>query len=173
MKKLLMYAVAIVVYSVVVVLMRHSDSEIPNWVFWVLSFLLILVLGWIRNIGKGDSKPSVKEDDRYYFYNDRCSFKLPKEEIKQDNVEKDGMKHTLMTDSLLMTILEIRPGMPSFPASIPTKSITVAGYPCLAAKTSPLIDDYNQYYINCKQFVVQVSMTKVSEEFLNTFRLEK
>jgi len=54
----MLYAVSIVVYSVVVVLIRHSDSEIPNWVFWVLSFLLIGVLGWIRNIGKGYSKES-------------------------------------------------------------------------------------------------------------------
>ena len=115
----------------------------------------------------------AKEEGRYYFYNDRCSFKLPKEEIMQDDVEKNGLKHTLMTSSMMMTILEIRPGMPNFPSSVQTKQTTVSGYPCLAAKVNPIIDDYSQYYINCKEFVVQVSMTIVSEKFLNSFRLER
>lgn len=56
MKKYLLYAVAIVVYSVVVVLLRHSDATIPNWVMWAFSFLLIAVLGWISNIGKKNTE---------------------------------------------------------------------------------------------------------------------
>ena len=35
---------AIVVYSVVVVLLRHSSMDIPNWVMWVLAFVLIAVV---------------------------------------------------------------------------------------------------------------------------------
>ena len=53
MKKFLLYALAIVCYSVVVVLLRNSDSEIPNWVFWVLSFVFVGILGFISGIGKG------------------------------------------------------------------------------------------------------------------------
>ena len=116
---------------------------------------------------------SISDSDRYYFYNERCSFKLPKEQIMQDNVEKNGLKHTLMTSTMIMTILEIRPGMPNFPSTIQTKNITVAGYPCLAAKVNPLLGEYDHYYINCEEFVVQVTMTMVNEDFLNSFRLEK
>ncbi len=118
-------------------------------------------------------KEVKKAPGRYYFYQDRCSFKLSPGEIQQDTVEKNGLKHMLMTTSMLMTILEIRPGMPNFPAYVQTKKISVAGFPGLAAKVNPLVDGYDQYFINCREFVVQVSMTIISEEFLNSFRLEK
>lgn len=122
-------------------------------------------------------KPSFSKDpDRYYFYNDRCSFKLPKEEIINVNVEKGGFKYILKTNSMSMLILEIRPGMPSFPSYIKTKQITVAGFPSLAAIVNPLkltvTEDYDQYFINCKDFVVQVTTPLASEKFLNSFRLE-
>ncbi len=58
MKKYLLYAVVIVIYSVVVVLLRHSSSSVPNWVFWVFSFALVLILGWIGNIGKNHTEDS-------------------------------------------------------------------------------------------------------------------
>lgn len=123
------------------------------------------------------AKKVEKEEGRYYFYNDRCSFKLAKEAIYNDTVEKDGLKHTLMTDSRGVIILEIRPGMPQFPSSVLTKTLTVAGFPCLAAQVNPLIASlreggYDQYFINCGEFVVQVSMAIASEEFLNSFRLD-
>lgn len=117
-------------------------------------------------------KEFVKEEGRYYFYNDRCSFKLPSGvETKVLRVEKDGMKHTLMTENAEMIIIEIRPGMPNFGGlSVPTWNTTIAGFPCLVAKPTLI----RQYYINCKTFVVQVDMTPVlNEEFLNSFRLEK
>lgn len=183
MKKFLLYAVAIVIYSVIVVALRHSGSGIPNWVFWVICFLLIGVLSWIGNIGKDNienvhTPNAAKEEDRYYFYNDRCSFEISKEDIKHDDVEKNGLKHTLMTESMLMLILEIRPGMPQFPSDIPMKMTKVSGFECLAAKVGPLATDYNQYFIDCGEFVVQISFTIVSDInkincFLNSFRLEK
>ena len=117
-------------------------------------------------------KKVIKEEGRYYFYDDRCSFKLSKEDIKQDNVEKDGMKHTLMTESMGMTVIEIRPCMPDFGGStmVTTKNSEVAGYPCLEAVIMGLT---HQYYINCGSFVVQVDMVILSEDFLNSFRVEK
>lgn len=121
----------------------------------------------------------VKEEERYYFYNDKCSFLLPKEEIKNVTVEKGGRKFTLFTDSMAMVILEIRDGMPNFPIQVQSKQITVGGLPCLAAAVGPLAalaGGYNQYFINCRKFVVQVSLTIVGEgtmRFLNSFKLHK
>ena len=125
MKKFLLYAVTIVIYSVVVVLLRHSDVTIPSWVLWALSLLLIVVLRWIRNIGKdhaeeAHSPNTAKEEGRYYFYNDRCSFRLPKEEIMRCEIEKDGLKHILSTLHMMTVIIEIRTCMPNFDSSVPT-----------------------------------------------------
>ena len=120
----------------------------------------------------GSNEPVKKDididEDRFYFYNDLCSFKLKKEDIKQDNVEKDGMKHTLMTESLGMIVIEIRQCMPYFGESpfVTTKNIEVAGYPCLEASMMGMT---RQFYINCGSFVVQVDMVVPSEDFLNSF----
>jgi len=116
------------------------------------------------------SPKNVKEEGRYYFYNDRCSFKLAKEEIMRCEVEKNGLKHILSTVHMMMVIIEIRPGMPNFGAlSVQTWKTTIAGYPCLVAK----VGLSRQYFINCKEFVVQVSPTIYDEDFLNTFRIER
>ena len=61
MKKYLLYAVTIVVYSVAIVLLQRSDAEIPNWLFWVLSIALVAVLAWIHSIGKGYSEKSEEK----------------------------------------------------------------------------------------------------------------
>ena len=175
--KYLSYAVPIVIYSIARVLLRYSGAE--NWVFWVISIALVALLSLASFLfsdekGSEDSaEPVVKEEGRYYFYADHCSFKLAKEDIVQDNTERNGMKHSLMTNSMALVILEIRSGMPDFPSSIPTKNLTIAGFPSLAAKVNPLSDEYSQYFINCKDYVVQVSMSIVSEDFLNSFRKEK
>lgn len=120
----------------------------------------------------GDGQPE-KEQGRYYFYyrTDRCSFKLPEGvETKCLRVEKDGLKHTLMSETGMMIIIEIRPGMPDFGNyPVPTWNTTVAGYPCLVAKPGII----RQYYIDCKAFVVQVDMTPVPDEvFLNSFKMD-
>lgn len=177
MKKYLFYALAIIVYSVITVLLRYSGWEAAGFLCWVLAFALVAVLMLIGS-KFGDPKDRqpkeiVKEEGRYYFYADHCSFKLAKEDIVQDDTERNGMKHSLMTNSMALVILEIRSGMPDFPSSIPTKNLTIAGFPSLAAKVNPLIDEYSQYFINCKDYVVQVSMSIVSEDFLNSFRKEK
>ena len=136
----------------------------------VISVIAIIVSVVCNKAGKVEKKEIVKEEGRYYFYNDRCSFKLPKEEIMKSEVEKDGLKHTLSTVHMMLVIIEIRPGMPSFgDPSIPTWETTIAGYPCLVAK----VRLSRQYFINCKDFVVQVSPTIYDEDFLNTFRIEK
>ena len=174
--KYLLYAIAIVAFSVISVLLRQSEWAAAG-ISLVLCIALVAVLSLISSKFKDDSqnqkKGIVKEEGRYYFYNDRCSFKLAKEDILQDDSERVGMKHSLMTQSMALVILEIRSRMPDFPSSVQTKSITVSGFPGLAAKTNPLVDEYSQYFIDCKDFVVQVSMSVVSEEFLNSFRLEK
>ena len=126
-----------------------------------------------RLFGKSDSeqkKGNVKEEGRYYFYEDRCSFKLAKEEIIDDNAEKGGMKHSLTTSSMGMIIIEIRPCMPNFEGNpmVTSKNMRIAGYPGLEATIMEII---HQYYINCGPFVVQVD--NASEEFLNSFRKEK
>lgn len=116
------------------------------------------------------SGKSVKEEGRYYFYNDRCSFKLAKEEIMRCEVEKNGLKHTLSTVHMMQVVIEIRPGMPNFGnMSIQTWKTAIAGYPCLVAK----VGLSRQYFIDCKEFVVQVSPAIYDEDFLNTFRLER
>ena len=56
MKKYLLYGLAIVAYSVAVVLMRHSEAEIPNWVYWAMSFVLIAALGCIGSTGIDSEK---------------------------------------------------------------------------------------------------------------------
>ena len=94
-------------------------------------------------------------------------------------MEKGGRKFTLFTDSMAMVILEIRDGMPVFPMQVQSKQITVGGLPCLAAAVGPLAalaGGYNQYFINCRKFVVQVSFTIADEgamRFLNSFKLHK
>ena len=115
-------------------------------------------------------KENVKEEGRYYFYEDRCSFKLAKEEIIDDNAEKGGMKHSLTTLSMGMIIIEIRPCMPNFGGNptVTTKNMEIASYPGLEASIMGIT---HQYYINCGSFVVQVD--NASEEFLNSFRKEK
>lgn len=175
MKKYFLYAVAIVIFSVVVVLLRYSDTIIPNWVMWALSFLLIAVLGWISTIGKDNTEDvhtpnTAKEENRYYFYNNRCSFELSKEDIINSSIEKDGLKHTLITKEMPLLIIEIRPCMPDFGSfPVETNNITVVGYPCLEVKM-PVVG-LTHHYINCGDFVVQVD--NATGDFLNSFRLEK
>lgn len=114
-------------------------------------------------------KEIVKEEGRYYFYDDRCSFLLAKEDIMTDDVEKDGLKHTLMTSSMGMIVIEIRPCMPNFGGNplFKLRNMKIAGFPGLEASMMGLI---HQYFINCGSFVVQAD--NVSEEFLNSFRVE-
>ena len=164
----------LIVFAVVLVLLRHNEVITSGWIWWVVVIAFFAIYTLLATPAKeDDSKTLPKENDRYYFYENRCSFHLQKEDILSDDSEKDGMKHTLTTKSLALVILEIRPGMPNLPSSIPTKPCLIAGYPCLAAKTNPIMDEYNQYYINCKDFVVQVSMSVVSKDFVNSFRKEK
>ena len=141
--------------------------------------ILSIMANWFTRLFGKKTSDFVKEEGRYYFYNDKCSFLLPKEEIKNVTVEKGGRKFTLFTDSMAMVILEIRDGMPVFPMQVQSKQITVGGLPCLAAAVGPLAalaGGYNQYFINCRKFVVQVSFTIADEgamRFLNSFKLHK
>ena len=134
---------------------------------------------WFTRLFGKKTSDFVKEEGRYYFYNNKCSFLLPKEDIKNTTVEKGGRKLILFTDSMAMVILEIRDGMPNFPIQVQSKQITVGGLPCLAAAVGPLAalaGGYNQYFINCRKFVVQVSFTIADEEamrFLNSFKLQR
>lgn len=64
MKKFLLYAVAIVVYSVVVVLLRHSEMDIPGWIFWVLGFVLILAVSLIGKTGKSNPTQKDSSEDK-------------------------------------------------------------------------------------------------------------
>ena len=167
----------IVVFATISVLLRHAGVITANWIWWVLAIVFVTVYGFLKKSPKeeGDTainEEHIKEEGRYYFYNNRCSFKLPMDaETKVLRVEKEGMKHTLMTDDGRMFIIEIRPGMPNFGSyNVQTFNTTVAGYPCLVAKPSII----RQYYINCKKFVVQVDMApEPDEDFLNSFRLAK
>ena len=136
----------------------------------LLALIIIPIIVKFQVNEKKKEKLKVKEEGRYYFYDDRCSFKLPKEEIMQDNVEKGGLKHTLVTNSMGMVIIEIRPCMPNFGGNpmITTKNMRIAGYPGLEASMMGIT---HQYYINCGSFVVQAD--NVSEEFLNSFRVER
>lgn len=166
----------IVVFAVISVLLRSGEVIESNWIWWVIAIAFVAVYELLATRSEeqeADSEAVSKENDRFYFYADRCSFQLQKDDILNDVSERAGMKHTLTTKSMALLIVEIRPGMPQFPSSVPTKSVTIAGYPGLAAKVNPVVDEYNQYFINCKDFVVQVSMSIVSEEFLNSFRKEK
>ena len=122
-------------------------------------------------------KNVIKEEGRYYFYDDRCSFKLSKDDIKQDDVEKDGMKHTLMTESIGMVVIEIRPSMPDFGNhSMLTEELEVAGYPCLGAYLKTPFGLLTHFYINCNDFVVQIDLpnqnTAKEMDLLNSFRKE-
>ena len=119
----------------------------------------------------------VEEKGRYYFYDGRCSFKLPKEDIKEDISEKEGMKHTLNTGSIGMVVIEIRPSMPNFGNhSILTEELEVAGYPCLGAYLKTPYGLLTHFYINCDTFVVQVDLpnqnTVKEMDLLNSFRKE-
>ena len=46
---------------------RTFSTELPNWVYWVLSFIFIIILGRVGNIGKdnaeqGEGKTTKEED---------------------------------------------------------------------------------------------------------------
>lgn len=125
----------------------------------------------------GSIQNAEGEEGRYYFYEDRCSFHLPKEDIKEDISEKGGLKHILNSASIGMVIIEIRPSIPNFGDSpIHTEEFEVAGYPCLGAYLKTPYGLLTQFYINCDNFVVQVYLpnqnTAKEMDFLNSFRKE-
>lgn len=125
----------------------------------------------------GSVQDVVEDDGRYYFYEGRCSLKLPKEDIKEDVSEKEGMKHTLNTESIGMVVIEIRPCMPDFGnRSMLTEELEVAGYPCLGAYLKTPFGLLTYFYINCYDFVVQIDLpnqnTAKEMNLLNSFRKE-
>ena len=113
----------------------------------------------------------VKEDDRYYFDNGRCSIKLSKEEILGGEIEKNGLKHLLISKKIGIIIIEIRDSMPTFPSSsnILIENIFLPGFSGIKVNINPII---SQCYINCKEFVVQIDMSIFSQELLDSFRVE-
>lgn len=130
-----------------------------------------------KDLDTGNTQNVVEEEGRYYFYKSRCSLKLPKEDIKEDISEKEGMKHTLNIESIGMGIIEIRSSMPDFAhSSMPTEELEMAGYPCLLAVQKTPFGQLLHFYINCDDFVVQVDLpnhnTAKVWDLLNSFRKE-
>ena len=110
------------------------------------------------------------KDDRYYFHDGHCSFKLPQKEELSFCVKNNGMTHILTDYSMIPMIIDIRDKMPLFDDSpITTRMINVAGCQCLEVD---IMGFTKQFFINCQSFVVQVS-GKVTPDFLNSFKLEK
>lgn len=157
-----------------------SSSTIYLIIILVNAGILAFMLYWFRrkdiiNIPKM-SRMFKEEEGRYYFYQKRCSFALPQNEIKSCDIQKNGLKHVLMTESMLMVILEKRDGMPNFPPGIPLKGDKIGDVFCLAAKVNPIFPDYNQFFYDCGSFVIQASITLPTEktnQFIHSFRLEK
>ena len=109
------------------------------------------------------------KDGRLYIYDGRCSFQFTEEKDTSIRVEDDGMKYILSNASMIPTIIDIKKEMPTFDETpLMTKKVNVAGFPCLEVD---IMGVTNQYYINCKTFVVQVS-GEVSKAFLDSFRQE-
>ena len=126
--------------------------------------------------GKDESakKEFVKEEDRYYFYDDRCSFKLSKEDILFSKVENEGKKYGFMTKTMGYVTIEILLEEPtgSFGSIKAFKpSYTVNGYPYWM-EIHKLIN-INRCYINCTGFWLEVDTERNTELFLNSLRKEK
>ena len=121
-------------------------------------------------------KESVKEEGRYYFYDDRCSFKLDSKIIKNE-VEK-GTKFILTTEKMkvVIWILSEMPIHSRYPWVVGTEEMKVGGYPCVAVYSKTYSGIHPSYFIDCGDFVVQVNLpnnnTKQEQEFLNSFRKE-
>lgn len=122
--------------------------------------------------GKKQKSKIIMEEDRYYFFNGKCSIKIEKEGLKT-NVEKYGDKHTLFTKEGVPIILEKRNGLPKFQVS-PNK-IKIAGFKAfwISKLNIETRISTQMYYIDCKKFIVQVTTAKPSLQLLSTFRIEK
>jgi hypothetical protein len=83
----------------------------------------------------------IKEDDRYCFYIDKSSIKLPKEEILGGGNEKYGLKHHLISKKIGIIIIEIRDSLPNFPSSsnILIENIFLPCYSCIKININPII----------------------------------
>ena len=62
-KKLLLYALTIIVYAIIIFLLR-VNFELPNWVYWVLSFLFIATLSAIRGSGNQDNQSENDDEEQ-------------------------------------------------------------------------------------------------------------
>ena len=124
-----------------------------------------------------------KIEERYYFYDNRCSFILSKDDILFSKVENDGRKHGFMTKTMGFVSIEILLDEPTFactrdPVMVNALNIelfkpqkTVNGYPYIMEKHTSI--GIIRCYINCGGFWVQVDVDKNIDLFLNSFRLER
>ena len=131
---------------------------------------------WFTRLFGKKTSDFVKEEGRYYFYDNCCSFKLEKDDIIKDIEENNGLKHTLNTRTISQIIIEIRHTMPTIVYPFNKEELVVAGYPCLGAYLKTPLGLLTYYFINCGEYVVQVDLpnqnTSREMSFLNSFRIE-
>ena len=123
------------------------------------------------------SKNTLKDESRFYFYNDRCSFKLDSDIIKCE--KEEGKKYILKTEKI-EAVIWIIPEMPihsRYPWIVGTEEMEVGGFHTEAAYTKTPLGIIPSYFIDCGDFVVQVNLpnknTKEEMVFLNSFKLER
>ena len=116
---------------------------------------------------------SVKEEGRFFFYNNLCSFKLPNEKLDFFKEYDEGLKIGLHTPSLGIISIDILSSEPLNAFMMGKPMYTPAGLPVWGTRHKMINMDF--YVIKCTGFYVQVTcdMEKDIMEFINSFRLEK
>lgn len=110
---------------------------------------------------KMQEEKTGKEEGRFYFYEDRCSFKLDSE-LKRNELEEEKKKYMLTTEKV-EAVIWILPQMPvhsNYPWIVGTEKTEVGGYPCDVAYSKSYSGIVPSYFIDCGDFVVQVNLKR-------------
>ena len=124
------------------------------------------------SFNKQQTEKHSEDDGRFYFYNNRCSFKLS-DKIDWCKIQDDGLEAGLRRQSLGMVSIEILSKEPLLVFVSHDPIYTTMGFPVWATRHKMIGMDY--YIIKCDDFYVQVTcdIGKDLKEFINSFKYEK
>ncbi len=104
----------------------------------------------------------IKQDEnRYYFYNGKCSIKIDKNNLRT-NVEKYGKKHTLLTKDGYVMIIEIRKGFPDIQGLLDFDDVGDFKTKMTSKLNMSTRIMTQYYYVNCDNFVIQFTTSDTS-----------
>ena len=115
---------------------------------------------------------SSADNGRFYFYNNRCSFRLT-EKADWSTIKDDGLTAGLRTQTLGMVSIEILTKEPNHIYMSHDPVYTTMGFPVWATRHKMIKMDF--YIIKCDDFYVEVTcdIGKDLKEFINSFKYEK